>query len=330
MRVVLIFCLTLLVLMFGGVCQVFAEVPTTPKILFTSRRDGNYEIYMMNPDGSEQVNLTQHPAIDLDAAWSPTGEQILFVSDRGGTRDLYLMDADGGNVRRVFKRKIEAWRTEPTWSPDSKQFVYDSVDWDRLKFGLYLGTFGEEDAEFIAKYNTPEWSPDSSEIACSEHHPLGARLTFINIHTREAEQLLPDEALLFQFESSWSAAGDRLAFAGNKHPIPVILDRELHRVWKNKQTIYIVNRDGTGLRQLVDEAGPHAEYPALSPDGSEVLYTQGPQIFKVDVNSGVRTLLTNFGQNFGGDWFDPAYVYALPVSPQPKLLTTTWGEMKKE
>ena len=62
MRLLLIFCLTLLVLMFGGVCQVFAEAPTMPKILFTSRRDGNYEIYMMNPDGSEQVNLTQHPA----------------------------------------------------------------------------------------------------------------------------------------------------------------------------------------------------------------------------------------------------------------------------
>ena len=34
--------------------------------------------------------------------------------------------------------------------------------------------------------------------------------------------------------------------------------------------------------------------------------------------------------NAGGDWFDPAYAYALPVSPQPDLLTTTWGEMKKE
>ena len=333
MRVVLIFSMILLMLMCGAVCRVLAKAPTTPKILFTSTRDGNREVYMMNPDGSEQVNLTQHPAIDLDAAWSPTGEQILFVSDRGGTRDLYLMDADGGNVRRVFKRKIEAWRTEPTWSPDSKQFAYDSVDWNRLKFGLYLGTFGEEDAEFIAKYGSPEWSPDGSEIACSEHHPQGARLTFINIHTREAEQPLPDEALLFQFDPSWSAAGDRLAFAGNKHPLPVILDRELHDAWKDKQTIYIVNRDGTGLRQLVDEAdrdawSPELWSPELSPDGSEVLYTQGPQIFKVDVNSGVRTLLTNFGQNFGGDWFDP--VYALPVSPQPDLLTTTWGEMKKE
>ena len=212
---------------------------------------------MMNPDGSEQVNLTQHPAINLQAAWSPTGEQILFVSDRGGTRDLYLMDADGRNVRRVFKKKITAWRTEPTWSPDSKQFAYQCKDWNRrIKGGLYLGTFGEEDAEFIANYHSPVWSPDGSEIACSEHHPLGARLMFINVRTREAEQPLPDEALRWQFEPSWSDAGDRLAFAGNRHPLPVILDRELHRAWKNKQTIYIVNRDGTGLRQLVDEAGP--------------------------------------------------------------------------
>ena len=333
MRLLLIFCLTLLVLMFGGVCQVFAEAPTTPKILFTSRRDGNYEIYMMNPDGSEQVNLTLHPAIDLDAAWSPTGEQILFVSDRGGTRDLYLMDADGGNVRRVFKRKIEVWRTRPTWSRDSKQFAYQCVDWNFIKGGLYLGTFGEEDAEFVANYHAPVWSPDGSEIASSEHHALGARLMFINVRTREEEQPLPDEALLWQFDPSWSAAGDRLAFAGNRHPLPVILDRDLHNAWKDKQTIYIVNRDGTGLRQLVDEAdrdawSPELWSPELSPDGSEVVYTQGPQIFKVDVNSGVRTLLTNFGQNFGGDWFDPAY--ALPVSPQPDLLTTTWGEMKKE
>ena len=83
MRMVLIFCMIILQLMCVRVYRVFAKAPTTPKILFTSRRDGNYEIYMMNPDGSEQVNLTQHPAIDLQAAWSPTGEQILFVSDRG-------------------------------------------------------------------------------------------------------------------------------------------------------------------------------------------------------------------------------------------------------
>ena len=88
---------------------------------------------------------------------------------------------------------------------------------------------------------------------------------------------------------------------------------------------------------LLMKPGPQAVDPVLSPNGAEVLYTQEIngqlQIFKLDINSGLRTQLTHVGgifrqANSGGDWFDP--VYALPVSPQPDLLTTTWGEMKKE
>ena len=344
MRLELIFSLILLMLMCVGVCQVFAEAPTMPKILFTSTRDGNREIYMMNPDGSEQVNLTQHPDGDRGAVWSPTGEQILFASNRQGTRawDLYLMDPDGSNVRRVFKRKAKGWRDRPAWSPDGKQFAYSYTDWDRGEFGHYLGTFGEEDAELLPYGSGSAWSPDGSEIACSVSHQFGSRLTFINVRTRDREQPLPDKVLLWQYHPSWSAAGDRLAISGNRHPIPVIAGlelenaRALHNAWTNKGTIFIVNRDGTGLRQLVDEAGPRALWPALSPDGSQVLYTQEingqTQIFKLDINSGVQTQLTHVGifrqSNTGGDWFDPAY--ALPVSPQPNLLTTSWGDVKKQ
>jgi TolB protein len=292
---------------------------------------------MMNPDGSEQVNLTQHPAIDQSAVWSPTGEQILFVSDRGGVRDLYLMDADGTNVRRVFKKKIRAWRKNATWSPDGKQFAYNYEDWNRIEFGMYLGTFGEEDVERLPNGRSPAWSPDGTEIAYTTSHALGSRLIFLNVDTRAQEQPLPDKALRWQHSPAWSAAGDRLAISGNKHPIPAILDRDLHEAWKTKTTVYIVNRDGTGLRQLVEEAGPNAIVLDLSPDGSEVLYVQEinghTQIFKIDVNTGVQTQLTHvdgpFRQtNTGGDWFDPAY--ALPVSPQPHLLTTTWGKVKKQ
>ncbi|RKU22500.1 hypothetical protein C6503_03900 [Candidatus Poribacteria bacterium] len=336
----------ILILLVLNVCAspIWAKAPTTPKILFTSSRDGNREIYMMNPDGSEQMNLTQHRAEDMFAVWSPTGEQILFVSNRQGTgvRDLYLMDPDGSNVRRVFKRKAKGRRESPAWSPDGKQFVYNYTDWDRGEFGLYLGTFGEEDAELLPYGNSTEWSPDGTEIAYSISHQFGARLTFMDVRTRKLEQPLPDKALQWQRNPSWSAAGDRLAITGNKHPIPDIKGRELHearalhKAWNDKFTVFVVNRAGTGLRQLVEEAGPAARVSALSPDGSEVLYTQEIngryQIFKIDINSGVRTQLTHGGifvqANTGGDWFDPAY--ALPVSPQPDLLSTTWGELKKE
>ena len=339
MKLKLIFSMIFLMLMCGTMGLIFAEAPTTPKILFTSTRDGNYEVYVMNPDGSEQVNLTQHPREDLSAVWSPTGDKILFVSNRQGTRvrDLYLMDPDGSNVRRVFKKKAKGRRSSPAWSTDGKQFAYSYTDWDRWEFGLYLGTFGEEDAELLPYGNSPEWSPDGSEIAYSIPHQFGSRLTFMDVRTRKLEQPLPDKVLRWQSNPSWSAAGDRLAISGNRHPLPVILDRDLHNAWHDKYTVFIVNRDGTGLRQLVEEDGPGAGVSALSPDGSEVLYTQEInghyQIFKINVNTGVRTQLTHIAgpfrrTNSGGDWFDPAY--GLPVSPQPDLLTTTWGELKTE
>ena len=111
MKSISIFCMLSLILSVN-VCSVSAKTPLTPKILFTSSRDGNREIYSMNPDGSEQVNLTRHPADDLNAAWSPSGDQILFASDRDGVRDLYRMDPDGTNVQRIFKKEI--YRKGPT------------------------------------------------------------------------------------------------------------------------------------------------------------------------------------------------------------------------
>ena len=133
---------------------------------------------------------------------------------------------------------------------------------------------------------------------------------------------------------SWSAMGDKLAFSWNNNPLPPDFNRErgdkLPKEWRDKRTIYIVNSDGTDLQQLVPEDGSDAWAPALSPNGDEVLYTQEingrNQIFKVDVSSGVRTQLTHISWNSGGDWFDPNY--ALPVSPQSHLLTTTWGKVK--
>ena len=326
----LVFAISILLVLNASVQMLFAKAPTTPKILFTSTRDGNRDVFIMNPDGSEQVNLTQHRADDQQAIWSPTGEKILFVSDRGGVRDLYTMNPDGSNVRRVFKFKVETWRTDPTWSPDGKQFAYESVDWGRLKITLHTATLGEQDSELFVNGSYPAWSPDGREIACS----FRERLTLINIRTGAQRQLLPKNVESFQRDPSWSAAADKLVFSWNKHRVPPPdADRQVHAEWKDKITIYIINRDGTGLQQLIEEAGPYAQYPALSPDGNEVLYTRKIngdfQIFKLDLNSTVRTQITHTAAwNTGGDWFDPAY--ALPVEPQPKLLTTMWGDVKKE
>ena len=338
MRLIHIFCMLSLMLLCANVCSFFAKAPTTPKILFASSRDGNRDVYIMNPDGSGQVNLTQHPADDQQAVWSPTGEQILFISDRGhkvwGTWDLYLMDPDGKNVRRVFKK--EAFRNSSTWSPDGKQIAYENSDWDTGESHIYIATLGEQEEEHIVEGFAPAWSPNGRELAYVAYILTARRVTLIDIRTRKQERLLPRKATAWQNGPSWSAAGDKLAFSWNTHKVPPVeAGRPIWDAWETTQTIYIVNRDGTGLKQLVDEAGPYAQYPALSPNGEKVLYTQEingrQQIFKLDMNSGITAQLTHVGHlyqaNTGGDWFDPAY--ALPVSPQPQLLTITWGEVKK-
>ena len=81
-------------------------------------RDGNFEIYVMNADGSGQMRLTNSPGWDVGPSWSPSGTQIVFESDRDGDVRVYVMDADGTNVRRLTNE--ESWCpvwTERRWTP---------------------------------------------------------------------------------------------------------------------------------------------------------------------------------------------------------------------
>ena len=329
-----VFTISVLLVLNANVCPLFAQAPTTSKILFTSTRDGNREIYTMNPDGSEQARLTHHPANDLNAVWSPTGEQILFISDRDGVRDLFLMDADGSNVRRVFQKEV--YRGRPAWSPDGTQIVYMHLRWDVNEYPTYIATLGEEKEEELAMdAHNPVWSPDGREIACS----ISVQIKIINVRTGKQKRPLSRKIADWQLQPSWSTVGNKIAFTGHKDP-PLPPDRKpgdpFPPGWEDKQTIFIMNSDGSGFKQLVAEAGSKASGPAISPNGEEVLYTQKIngllQIFKVDVNSGVHTQLTHIGHffqaNSGGDWFDP--IYALPVSPKPHLLTTMWGTVKNK
>ena len=71
------------------------------RIAFRSNRDGNYEIYVRNADGSGQTNLTNNPAGDFEPTWSPDGEKIAFRSNRDGNEEIYVMNADGSDLTRL-------------------------------------------------------------------------------------------------------------------------------------------------------------------------------------------------------------------------------------
>ena len=314
LRVFFFCCLSL-----GLLCSVSEKSLAAGKIVFSSNRNGNFEIYMMNPDGSQQVRLTNHRATDLGPVFSPTGEEILFVSDRSGERDLYIMRADGGGERPVF-RTAPAYRDDPAWSPDGKKIAYIQLDREAKQTIVYTAkTDGTSVTRVVemekADGEEPVWSPDGMEIAfvaVDEIHWASRQIRFINLKTREQETLLPDDIPRMR-QPVWSPVHNKIAF---------VWIRPEHR----QQSIFIANRDGSGLQQIVDVL---ALSPVWSPSGDELVYSQatgnGTQIFKINLVTHDVTQLTHDGSNYAGDWFDPS---VLSVSPQPQLFTTTWGEIK--
>ena len=115
--------------------------PDGKQIAFTSERNsdwefdiwgGNWEVYVMTPDGANLVNLTKHPAKDLNPDWSPDGKQIAFTSNREGNREVYVMNADGTNPINLTNHP--ARDSGPAWSPDGNQIAFSSNrdgDWEK-------------------------------------------------------------------------------------------------------------------------------------------------------------------------------------------------------
>jgi Tol biopolymer transport system component len=87
--------------------------PDGTKIAFNSNRDGNFEIYVMNSDGSQQKRVTYHSGKDNMASWSLNGEKIVFVSDRDGDKEIYMMDVDSERIVQITKNSFQD--DEPDW-----------------------------------------------------------------------------------------------------------------------------------------------------------------------------------------------------------------------
>ena len=84
-------------------------------IAFTSDRDGNAEVYVMQADGTRATRLTTNPAWDGHPDWSPDGRSIAFISDRDGNWEMYVMRADGTGATRLTTSPAAEWY--PAWSP---------------------------------------------------------------------------------------------------------------------------------------------------------------------------------------------------------------------
>jgi TolB protein len=138
--------------------------PDGSRIAFTSNRDGNPEIYVMNRDGSNLRRMTNNPAIDVTPTWSPSGDQIAWVSDRTGSPHIYVMNVDGTGVRQL----INEYCDRPTWSSGQfNEIAYAARTGPGYDIKLYNVATGETKnlTDGIGSNESPAFAPNGRHIA---------------------------------------------------------------------------------------------------------------------------------------------------------------------
>jgi Tol biopolymer transport system component len=233
-------------------------------IAFVSTRDGNDEIYVMpapgsqaqvNADGSDQRNLSQHPASDDDPRWSPDGSQIAFSSDRSGNYDVYTMDADGTNLQRLTQNP--AVDAQPAWSPDGTQIAFVSLRDGNAE--IYVMDVDGSDLRRVTHTEADEfefdWSPDGTRIVFALSEGAHADIYVMNSDGSERQQLTGTGAQ--DFYPRWSPDGGQIGFLSTR-------DGGL-------EEIYVMDADGGNQRRLTtNDAFDGA--PSWSPDGTRLIF----------------------------------------------------------
>jgi hypothetical protein len=235
------------------------------KIIFASARDGNYEIYAVNPDGNALARLTDSPGNDYAPTWSPDGKQIVFVSDRDGNPELYHMNADGSTLVRLTSDPAED--ASPAWSPDGSQIAF--VSWRDGYAELYLidanGDHLKRLTESQANDFAPTWSPDGTKLAF-----LSDRETDLNIYTLD---LVVGQELMFTYDNligseglSWSPDGQQILYVSRKDGNAELYARQV----ETKEVTRLTNNPSADLYPIWSSDGKYITFVSLRDGNYEI------------------------------------------------------------
>ena len=307
-------------------------VDAQAQIAFSSNRDGNFEIYVMDADGGNLRRLTNNPAGDHSPSWSPDGKRIVFLSDRDGHVDLqhgaphpdiYVMDADGSNQRNLTNNPHDD--RSPSWSPDGNRIAFMSErdgDYDIYVMGAD-GTNQQNLSNHPLGDRDPSWSPDGAHIVFSArrkgHFENEAAITN-EIYVMDADggnQRRLTDNRNNDWEPSWSPDGKRIAF---------IADRKGNI---DKFDIYVMDADG-GNQLNVTQHRAWDGAPSWSPNNERIVFHSKRdgnwEIYVMDADGGNLQNLTNNNRHFD---YGPAWLNSpLSVSPAGKKFIM-WGRLKQ-
>ena len=309
----------LMLLPISGQAQTPSTIIQNGRIAFASNQDGDYEIYTMNADGSDVMQLTNNDIPDSDPNWSPDGLQIVFVSFTSPTtRELRIMDADGGNNRSFLPSSTDNF--QPEWSLDSSRIAFISFQSGSPNIftvhpdgsNLTQITFGQGNIEG-SNFHQPTWSPDGQYLAYlmgelggsvpGSHDSFG--LYTIDMNTLSSTTLPVGPSYN---NVNWSPDGQTIIFAG----ISLI------------EAVQAVNSDGTNYRTISDSFVSQNN-PAWSPDGQQIVFEiSSSDIGIMDANGQNVANLTNTPdvREIDPHW-QPIFVELPPPTPTISPIATT-------
>ena len=239
-----------------------------PAIVFAAITPDGRDLYSMNADGTNVVQLTDAPGDDDAPRWSPDGSIILFTSERDGNSELYTMDPDGSNQTRLTTTAAdERW---PTWSPDGSQIAFSS--------GGQLVTMDADGANRtalgtgIVAAGQPDWSPDGSSLVATGHTGSAFDVYVVDLATSDTTNLTDSD--LSEGHPSWSSTGAQIVFSRKD-----VADH-----------VWVMNADGSGQTKLT-ELGSDNLHPDRSPDPNWIVFqsnrTGNGQVFAVRIDGSV-------------------------------------------